>query len=724
MVLYFVIFTLDMSNTTNKRALTNGFCAATIESRLDNFKKYSKSIPWRRWEKVTVVMIKLVQQWHYHEELIEIVQLCSFGVKNAGSALLSRAKCKNYQALPKAVKEVLESNNVKSADDYKVVKDNLKLTVHCSDPLPPREYWRLFCITCKRDKHLLPNLLSKHSVAIGENAMVVSLINNWDALKISEDHLDFVGCFLPWDKEYKAFPNSRRFIRECREHVKMHTVKVVATKHPQSLLTSAAATNTSTAKKATMMTAAKATDNPTSSSSQAVLKKQPRTKAKVQTKMFQYSTSVNLKGKTKNPHEDFGKKFCLSMVHVGARNMESNNNTIRNYEVGLSGLRAFKEYCESQTSEPCCPVVGVTLNAHNISDAQRAILDSHRYDDPNSLLNQVKNSPFWSITHDNISKFGTEYNGVLLRGINAELDPVHAPYALHKMKGGVDAHATADDIIRVCAEFSPVKCSAYETILSHLQLEDEEIPSAVPDYFKLGPILTVDPDDKIIEIQLSENLPVANAGDGVSVNIKAARVLLQLYGFNSPDFRCAAHIASGSSKRLATSKTMNVQEVTDVYETVRTITQHFELSIKNREALNQAMEILELQPLHLVSWCQTRMAHFLTTCKLFSDSLVPLYDVMYTKNIKKESRDILFTPMNIYCVLLMSSLNDTFMPRFLKAVGKSDLLVSQVYNIARSMSSNVKSLRTDEADKFPAHSPSMPMAIYMQHLISKKMSMT
>ena len=96
--------------------------------------------------------------------------------------------------------------------------------------------------------------------------------------------------------------------------------------------------------------------------------------------------------------------------------MESNNNTIRNYEVGLAGLRAYKKHCESETGELLPPAIGVTLNGHNISHAQRAILDTHRYEDPNSLLQKVKSSPFWSITHDNISKFGREYNGTLLRG--------------------------------------------------------------------------------------------------------------------------------------------------------------------------------------------------------------------------------------------------------------------------------------------------------------------
>ena len=77
----------------------------------------------------------------------------------------------------------------------------------------------------------------------------------------------------------------------------------------------------------------------------------------------------------------------------------------------------------------------------------------------------------------------------------------------------------------------------------------------------------------------SPDLPIAITGDGVASNVKAGRILRILYGFNSPDYRCAAHIASGVAKRLTTSKTMNVGEVTELHNVLRAITKHFESSI-------------------------------------------------------------------------------------------------------------------------------------------------
>ena len=41
---------------------------------------------------------------------------------------------------------------------------------------------------------------------------------------------------------------------------------------------------------------------------------------------------------------------------------------------------------------------------------------------------------------------------------------------------------------------------------------------------------------------------------------------------------------------------MNVAEVSTLYECLRTVAKHFESTIKNKELLDEAMEILELHP--------------------------------------------------------------------------------------------------------------------------------
>ena len=82
------------------------------------------------------------------------------------------------------------------------------------------------------------------------------------------------------------------------------------------------------------------------------------------------------------------------------------------------------------------------------------------------------------------------------------------------------------------AGFLKVKNSAYETIKSYLLEEDEFLTP--PDYFKLGSVKDVNHESKTIKISVHNSMPIGNCGDGVAVNNKAARILCELYGFESP----------------------------------------------------------------------------------------------------------------------------------------------------------------------------------------------
>ena len=50
----------------------------------------------------------------------------------------------------------------------------------------------------------------------------------------------------------------------------------------------------------------------------------------------------------------------------------------------------------------------------------------------------------------------------------------------------------------------------------------------------MGSLATVDEEKKITTIKAAENLPVGNIRDGGAVNVKAASVLRDLYGFELP----------------------------------------------------------------------------------------------------------------------------------------------------------------------------------------------
>ena len=198
-----------------------------------------------------------------------------------------------------------------------------------------------------------------------------------------------------------------------------------------------------------------------------------------------------------------------------------------------------------------------------------------------------------------------------------------------------------------------------------------------PIYLKFGTLLEVNEQQKEIHIAGSPDLPIAITGDGVASNVKAGRILRILYGFNSPDYRCAAHIASGVAKRLTTSKTMNVEEVTELHNVLRTITKHFESSINNKELLDECLSILEVQPIPLISWCQKKMGYFFKACTTCNDILPAVY-VMATANIRAEERDIFFTAKNIYTLKLVSDVELFFSRELLRPSDKSNLFVSTV----------------------------------------------
>ena len=202
---------------------------------------------------------------------------------------------------------------------------------------------------------------------------------------------------------------------------------------------------------------------------------------------------------------------------------------------------------------------------------------------------------------------------------------------------------------------------------------------------------------------MAQNTPLGNCGDGFSVNTKSSRLLLVLYGMPTGSNRCSAHAADGSLKRIARSKTMSVDQVVSLYEALRSVVAHFENSSKSKEQLNEAISILELHKgVHMMSWCATRMGHFLTACVKFNELLVAVYNTMYTSDLKKEERDCLFSAENIFTMKVMVDVNTIMYGKYLRAVDYTGSLVSMSYYIAHHAADMLKELRTPIADAFVA----------------------
>ena len=101
--------------------------------------------------------------------------------------------------------------------------------------------------------------------------------------------------------------------------------------------------------------------------------------------------------------------------------MESNPSAISHYQTALSGMMYYytkaKQLLETSCPDATVPSpVTLQLNTHNIVDVQKAILDTFRYEVEDNVCGIIRRSPFWSLMHDGITKFHTEYNGVCLHG--------------------------------------------------------------------------------------------------------------------------------------------------------------------------------------------------------------------------------------------------------------------------------------------------------------------
>ena len=111
-----------------------------------------------------------------------------------------------------------------------------------------------------------------------------------------------------------------------------------------------------------------------------------------------------------------------------------------------------------------------------------------------------------------------------------------------KMHGGVNAYDNTESLMNAFGELLDIKNSAYQMIRTIDGFENV-IRGEIPVYFKLGVIKEINKNCKEIHIAMSDRLPIANCGNGVSVNVKAARIGTELYGLLCPDFHCSAHSA-------------------------------------------------------------------------------------------------------------------------------------------------------------------------------------
>ena len=293
---------------------------------------------------------------------------------------------------------------------------------------------------------------------------------------------------------------------------------------------------------------------------------------------------------------------CYSFVLSGCSKEVSNNTTIEFYEKHVAHNRlSHQEYLgHIEIDNKVIPKpVRAQLDRNNIKYVHAALVESYKHLSTSSV-NKTMYKPFinddchFSIFCDGIQKFHLELNGAFARTANSELQVTNAPISLHSIEGGsMDRHKLAVDLMNVIDEVKPVTGeSAFSCFIKDPLLGDR--PDGVvspPEFFRCCSFVNIDHNTKKMELMF-DNWPVCIAADGCSTNSAAIELLVDKIGLLSPGTRCSAHAAHGSARRLATSKTMSVQEVVEYAVNLRPVLKHFKHSGKSLSILNNALNAL------------------------------------------------------------------------------------------------------------------------------------
>ena len=129
------------------------------------------------------------------------------------------------------------------------------------------------------------------------------------------------------------------------------------------------------------------------------------------------------------------------------------------------------------------------------------------------------------------------------------------------MKGGITAFNKENDFLSFVTSYKHIRNNVYEPIKSHFAISDKLNFPSTPTSYKIETLSKIKEDRKEIHIIFDKCMPVANTDDIVAVNKKVLRIRFDLYGIKCSDVCCPDHIASGVIKGMATSRTMNVPEI-------------------------------------------------------------------------------------------------------------------------------------------------------------------
>ena len=145
---------------------------------------------------------------------------------------------------------------------------------------------------------------------------------------------------------------------------------------------------------------------------------------------------------------------------------------------------------------------------------------------------------------------------------------------------------------------------------------------------------------------------------------------------------------------------MSDPDAVTLYNCLRKILKHFSVSTKSTELLNNALNILEQNKIHMLVWGGTRMAGFLDGCKQSSSILIPFLDTLTAGKTREEEAAYILSAKGVFTLELFADLH-IFANQYLHCIDSDKILSCEVYNVARSIASKLvrNNISTLKADK-------------------------
>ena len=91
---------------------------------------------------------------------------------------------------------------------------------------------------------------------------------------------------------------------------------------------------------------------------------------------------------------------------------------------------------------------------------------------------------------------------------------------------------------------------------------------------------------------------------------------------------------------------------------------HLQLSGKSLTSLKEALQVLDMKEVHLMTFYPTSIAGFLTTCSQTVHLLLPICDVMTLADLKIDERSSFMSPKSMINMHVLADMDELFLRRY------------------------------------------------------------